>query len=168
MHISSIILILLLAPVAYYDFKNMSIPLFFLLFTVLAAFLRLISINSTEPGLSYAVINLTGCGILVACSFLVVFLMRRKVFNPLDTVMGKGDLVFFPVICCTFSPLNFILFFVLSLAVILLIKPLLSQYKKAFPLAGGISVLLAVTLFVAEISSFDLYNDYTVLTRIFR
>lgn len=163
MHIITIILIGLLLVIVVCDFKHLTIPLYVLLLTIMTAIIRLLLLNTLIPALSIAWINLLGCSAIILFAFLTLFLLRRKLFNPFKSHIGIGDIVFFPVLCFSFSPFNFIIFFVLALAIVLVLKPLLFRNKHEFPLAGGISALLAVILILSEIMTFNLYSDNAVI-----
>ncbi len=163
MHITTIVLIGLLLAIVVYDFKHMAIPLYVLLLAVITALIRLLLLNSVKPALSFLGINLLGCASIVLFSFIALFLLRKKVFNPLISHIGAGDLLFFPVLCASFSPLNFILFFVMALALVLVIKPVFFRLQGAFPLAGSMAVLFAAVLVVTEIMAFNLFNDNAVI-----
>jgi hypothetical protein len=162
MIILTILLLAALILIAYYDFKFMAVPLVLLILTVLLSFLRLMLFNRVDKGLMYAELNLCGCLVIILMSFIVMFVVTLKLFNPLNVLLGVGDLLFFPAVCFTFSPVNFVLFFVLSLATILLFKPF-TRMKSNFPLAGGISALMFFTILAGLIIPADLYNDVYIL-----
>lgn len=60
--------------------------------------------------------------------------------------LGIGDVLFFVPLCLFFSPINFITFYVLSMATVLigylLVKSFFLRNMTSIPLAGGISILL--------------------------
>jgi hypothetical protein len=163
----TLLLLISLLFVAYYDFRYMAVPLLLLICTVIISFLRLILLNNYKQGLLFAGVNITGCLVIVLLSFLVMFIVRLKVFNPLNVLLGTGDLVFFPAICFSFSPVNFVLFFISSLAAMLVIKPILFRSKPNFPLAGGISIIMFIAILAGMIVPFSLYNDTYILNLLY-
>jgi Flp pilus assembly protein protease CpaA len=163
----SILLMTALLLIAYYDFRYMEIPVWALILTLLIAFIRLLSANSIQLALTLSGINLLGCLLIITIAFLSLFMLRNKVFNPVNSLLGSGDLVFIPVLCFTMSPLNFIVFFVLSLAVILLFKVFIHRYGRVFPLAGGQSVLLLLVIAATLTGNLNLYDDTFLIQLIY-
>jgi hypothetical protein len=167
MTILTIILLGSLLLVAFYDFKYMAVPLVLLIVTIISSFLRLILLNRTNPGLMYAGLNVMGCLVIVLMSLLVMFAVKFKLFNPLNVLIGAGDLLFFPVVCFSFSPVNFVLFFILSMAAILVFKSFLLRSKPTLPLAGGISILMFAVILAGMIVPFNLYSDSYILNLLY-
>jgi hypothetical protein len=159
MKILTILLLITLILVIYYDFRYMAVPIVLLLCTGVLSFIRLFRINPVNTGLHFAAINVTGCLGVILFSFLVLFIIRLRVFNPLNVLIGTGDLLFFPAVCFSFSPVNFIVFFILSLAILLLVKSFFLRSRAGFPLAGGISALMFVVLLSGILIPVNLYND---------
>jgi hypothetical protein len=157
--IFSILLICSLLFIAFHDFRDLTIPVYLLLIAISIAILRSIFASNLNMALSLGGINILGCSALILITFLVVFLYKGKLFNPFNSLMGIGDLVFFPVLCFSFSPLNFIAFFILSLALILVVKLIFFRSGKVFPLAGGQSVILCIAIIGNEIGRFNMFND---------
>jgi len=77
---------------------------------------------------------------------------RRRLVNLTGRYLGWGDILFLVAAMTLFSPVNFILYYTISLVVILaasaLYKVLLKPVKFTLPLAGG----LALTLMILVIS----------------
>ena len=97
--------------------------------------------------------GLTNLGfIFLQLVMLTIFftLKEKQLVKIINTRLGLGDIIFFAAICSMFSPYNFILFFILSLLVSMLIFILSSliqlQKDKAIPLAGLMSFCLMVLL----------------------
>jgi len=161
--IATIVFIILLLTVVVCDFKYMAIPLYLLLLTIIAAMIRLFLSNAFKPALLFTGINMLGCSAIILFSVLTLFLLKKKLFNPLHTHIGAGDLMIFPVLCVSFSPLNFLFFFVLTLALTIFIKPVFFRKTKTLPLAGCVSFFLVIVLIASELLAFDVYNDNDVL-----
>jgi hypothetical protein len=155
----SILLIIVLLFIVYFDFRYMAVPMYVLILALLISVARLIFKTNLNTALSIAGINLMGCSIIILMSFLILFILRSSVFNPINSVLGAGDIVFLPVICSSLSPFNFIVFFIISLVVILGLKSLIYRSGKVFPLAGGLSFLLILTLISARIAAVNLFDD---------
>jgi hypothetical protein len=166
-NVTSIVLIIILLLVVYYDFRYMAIPLYLLILAVSISIIRLLLSTDFRHGLSMAGINILGSSMLMLLTFLIVFIYRGKLFNPLNSLLGIGDLVFLPVLCFSFSPLNFIVFFILSLAFILLVKLLIFRSGKIIPLAGSQSVMLIFVIIETVIARFNSYNDILLINLLY-
>jgi hypothetical protein len=82
--------------------------------------------------------------------------------NIINKFIGIGDIYFFLFLSMAFSPFNFILFFIVSLLLILIVyavamKSKIKQYK--IPLLGGMSIVYVILLVIEQISSFDRFDD---------
>jgi hypothetical protein len=94
----------------------------------------------------------------------VYFSLRtRSLTNIINKFIGTGDLFFFVFLSTAFSPFNFILFFILSLLLILIVyaialKGNLKQYK--IPLLGDMSIIYLVLLAIEYLhSGFNRFDD---------
>jgi hypothetical protein len=161
--ISTVICIVLLMIVFVFDIRHRAIPLYILFLAAGSALWRLLASVDLRPALFFAGMNLLGCLSILLFAFLTLFLLKRSVFNPLTGHIGAGDLLFFPVLCLSFSPVNFIVFFVFALALMLVLKPLLFRASDQLPLAGVVAIIMAVILVVSELFAIDLYSDALVL-----
>ncbi len=103
---------------------------------------------------------------LLAFQFLLLtiyFSLRtRHLTNIINKFIGIGDLFFFIFLSLAFSPFNFILFFILSLLLILIVYAIamrgkLEQYK--IPLLGNMSIIYLIVLLVEQLSCFDRFDD---------
>ena len=157
--ILNILMIVLLGWVVFSDFTRLSIPLVVLLgLIIVSAFRAYISLTADEL-ISFSLINMTGTTILVLFSFLVLMALKRNFTNPLNRLIGAGDLVFFPVICFSMSPINFLFFLVLSFLLAIIISAFLSKKLNGSPLAGIQSALLIAFLMMGWLTAFDTYSD---------
>lgn len=157
------LLIGILAAVIFYDFRYRAVPLVVLLFTLIIAFIRLLWINNVRTGLMYAGINLFGCLLLLGMTVLFLFMLKGKLFNPVNRYLGAGDLFFFPVICFSFSPVNFLFFFMFSLMMILILKPIIFRKSHTIPLAGMQAVFLVLLITISGLIRLNLFNDVFLL-----
>lgn len=161
-----LLLIGILATITFHDFRNRSVPLVLLLITLTLAFLHLLLSNSVKTGLLYAGINLSGCALMLGTAMVLLFVLKRKLFNPVDHYLGSGDLLFFPVICFSFSPVNFLFFFIVSLALALLAKPIFFRKSDTFPLAGGQAFFLLLLIVLSVTTKLDMFNDSFLLSHL--
>jgi len=72
----------------------------------------------------------------------------KALYNFIDKKIGLGDLLFFMILCLGFSPINFVVFFLIGLLLTLIfhlintaIRP---QANVQIPLAGCLSILLII------------------------
>lgn len=159
MNIITVIFLATLLAITFYDFKFMAVPALLLILTIVLATLRIFLINPVRIAITYFLTNICGAVLLLVLSILLLYLLKRKIFNPVNKSIGIGDLIFLPVICVSFSPLNFLVFMILSLGLILSIKPFFPRFTNEFPLAGGLSLFCSILLITGLISGFNLYDD---------
>lgn len=158
----NIIIVLLLITLIYQDFKYRSV--WWLIFPILIisqSFLSYLLIGWEELCWNTSV-NL----MLLALQFLVLTLYfsfrNAKWTNIINKYIGIGDVFFFIFLSLAFSPFNFLLFFVLSLLIMLLtysltIKKNLKKYK--IPLLGGMAIIYLLTLCVEYLSGYNKFDD---------
>ncbi|MFD2581596.1 hypothetical protein ACFSR6_03780 [Pedobacter vanadiisoli] len=139
---------MVLAGMVYQDFKYRGIywwmfPVLFLLMA--AATVRVLGFTAT---ISQAVKN----GLFLALQFLVltgyISIKQKKLTNIFDGFFGLGDLLFLVVLCFGFSFLNYVLFHLLSLTLIILFTAIFGQQSKThgkkIPLAGYQALMFMV------------------------
>ncbi len=88
---------------------------------------------------------------------------NKRIVNIIDTYIGLGDVLFFAVMAAAFSPINFIVFYLVS-TVLTLISFLVYTFVKKqpgeIPLAGAMSIgMLLLMLLNAFMPSLNFYND---------
>lgn len=164
MHFLTIIFLLVLATAVFYDLKYYAIPLFILLSVLIISIIRSVILIPVAEGLQYAGINMVGTLAILVISVFLLMIVRQKVINPVNSWLGSGDLLFLPVVCLSFSPVNFLVFFTGSIAVSLIVAKLFQRKNKAFPLAGSMGLLLMITLLSADVAGYDLYNDKILIS----
>jgi hypothetical protein len=93
-------------------------------------------------------------------------LLRYKSTQLFRHYLGLGDILYWVVIAWFFSPLNFILYHLVSLTFSIFVYAiLLKSEKKTVPLAGLQSLVLIVFTFLSWFSTaHDTYNDNLILT----
>lgn len=143
-YLSGIYLVLLV--IIYLDFRNRTVNtfLFPLLFVLIAAYS--ISRASVEEVILNLSVNVVLSGCILGSSLLIT---RRLTARPFGKLIGAGDLLFLLCISCFFRPEMYVIFFVLSNAMTLLIHWLLtkinpSKVDATIPLAGYQSIFFGV------------------------
>ncbi|NBG64763.1 hypothetical protein [Acidiluteibacter ferrifornacis] len=158
--------------VIFQDFKSRQIywfwpPLLFLLFFV----------QSVQEASSIEIVK----NVAISTLFVVVNLMivslyfslkEKKWINIFKQHFGLGDFLFFLAITPVFSPLNFVLFFVISLILIGLLHAILITFGQlaitTVPLAGWLSVLLVIALLLnAFLFNINPLNDDLLINYIY-
>jgi len=164
MLILEILSILIFSIMLYQDFRLRAIS--WILFPVLA--IIVIFIASFELPfktiLSFTSFNIIFITLQLALLTVYFSLKNKKLTLRLDKYIGLGDILLFYVFSLAFSPMNFIIFFTVSLFIILitwLIIILIAKPKiTTIPLAGAFSVVMIVLLGIKIFKSeMDFYND---------
>jgi hypothetical protein len=154
--------VVFLVVLVYQDFTHRAVN-WFLLFSLILC----------QSGLTYLTVSIeefffnTGVNLmLLIFQFLlltVYFSLRaRHLTNIINQFIGIGDMLFFIFLSMAFSPFNFILFFILSLLLILIVYAVamrgrIRQYK--IPLLGNMSVLYLIVSTIEQASCFDRFDD---------
>lgn len=101
-----------------------------------------------------------------ALVLIIYYLLRRKSLRTIiNGSLGLGDILFLLVTAFSLSDLNFIVFYMLGLTITLLtwliIKPFLSINRDTIPLAGFLSVMLAIVLIFENLPfGFNCFNNF--------
>ncbi len=166
MHISFLlptVIVLLLIIRQDLSSRSVSWPLFPLL-AVLGIALSWLELRSAAAILKNIGLN-AGFLLLQFGLLRLWFRMRTGKGAIIDHAIGKGDLFFLLDACCFFSPLNFILFYLLSLLISLLLhfvlrsRPAFYGYQGNVPLAGLQAGCLLLALAVCAIGSIPLTDE---------
>jgi hypothetical protein len=158
----SLLILLILVMVAWQDFKYRAIT--WLYFPLLALFIVLEIYFATGQFFGFFFfINLLFVIIQLLLITLYLSLKKREFIRIWHNYLGIGDIYFFVILCLIFSPVNFILFYLLSLVLSVAIATAMQVSGNSFrliPLAGIQSVLLALLLAAKLfIGSIDLRTD---------
>jgi len=98
--------------------------------------------------------------ILATCWFSI---KKRRFINLTKQYLGLGDILFLIPLCLLFSPVNFIIFYMISLIVILIffmtLNVIIDDKIKTIPLAGAI----AICFIAGSLFSWDRYSDDIIL-----
>lgn len=159
----------ILSIISYQDIKSRLISWWLL--PVLLLSMWLIDIDySWKSRLEYTLINfafLVSQYVLLSVYFSI---KHKKWQNIADQFLGWGDILFFLMLIVGFSPLHFIMLFVLGLLFsIIAYVPLKSigLLKQAtVPLAGLFSMYLIFVELLAYINAYSFYNDVHIISKI--
>lgn len=161
-------LLLLLLTVVLQDFKHrlISWPLIPLLFM---CFFAHGLINTSMPELlRFALFNSTFIILQLLLLTLYVSIKQKKVINIINSSLGLGDVLFLAVITIAFSPINFILFYLIALVFTLISYRIYiaihSSASKEIPLAGIMSVAMMILILADCWSPGKHFYDDTLLT----
>ncbi|HEY8400583.1 MAG TPA: hypothetical protein VIK89_04940, partial [Cytophagaceae bacterium] len=139
--------IALLIFIFYQDYKYRAV--YWFLFPLLALTFLLYNLNMAgwqEVG-NNMLINLGFISTQLALLTLYFSLKYRRLVNISDSLLGLGDILFLLVLGVLFSPLNFIVYYLLSLLIVLLVAVLLrisGRELGKIPLAGIQAILLSM------------------------
>lgn len=122
----------------------------------------------TEVALGFPLVN--SLFLLLQGSVVMLYLLLRYRTLKIGNYLGAGDVLFWLACLWCFSPLNFLIFFIVSLLgallLHLLLRRMMSGYEQvAIPLAGyqGLFLILALVL-DALVPTWATYNDFPLLT----
>jgi hypothetical protein len=153
----------ILALIAYYDFKYRALPLYTLAIALIFGVSVSIYKNGFSDSIYLAGVNFLLIGSQLAMITLYFSIKNKKVTNIFNRYLGLGDILFFIVLMFCFSPVNFILFIVLS-GILVLAFYIRSQKKELIPLAGCHAVLMIITLiFSIGCKTIQPYNDFFLI-----
>lgn len=114
--------------------------------------------------LYYILIN--GCILLILMGFLLIYywIKERSIRNFVGKTIGLGDLLVFLTLCFGFSPINFVVFFLIGLFLTLIFHLLNTAIKpnanKQIPLAGYLALFLMLLSWLQfPLKIIDLFND---------
>ncbi|HMR84417.1 MAG TPA: hypothetical protein PKE30_14840 [Niabella sp.] len=165
------IIVILLLSIAYMDLKERCVylSLFIGLFATIFIYTLL---QRGWIAVLYQLLFNAGIVLLITLFLLLFYLIKGKTTGEvINRKLGVGDIVFWISITPLFSAVNFLLFFIASLLVILLLVLCIlfdnrDKEVKTIPLAGYQSVILALVLLVNQ-SMFhhDLSTDIFLLGR---
>ena len=165
-YLITLLLIVFLAGIVFHDLKYLSIPLYILLPVIVIAGLRSFLLNDSGRLVEMAAVNMLGTILVLLVSCIILFVLKGRVFNPLNSLIGSGDLLFLPVLCISFSPMNYWVFFVVSLLLIVIFRLIYKAPGRYIPLAGIQSVILVIALILTEVASISLFDDQPILNLI--
>lgn len=144
--LSGLLLTLILIFWQDYKYFKVSLVLYILCFIIIGV-RGLIHIPIRDFGITFAINILLLC-IQLALVWLYLIITKRKLKSFFEYI-GEGDILFFVILAISFSNLNFIVFQIISLIVILTVHLAVQMYRKRklqVPLAGYQALLLALCM----------------------
>lgn len=90
------------------------------------------------------------------------FIKNKKFINPINKLIGIGDILFFIAVLPLFSSKSYVLFFITGMlfSIIMHLITLLFKDPKTIPLAGFLSVYLVIIGLLNSLVSQNLFNLY--------
>ncbi|MCB2196739.1 MAG: hypothetical protein KQH79_12825 [Bacteroidetes bacterium] len=162
-----ILLLIILAFIVYQDFRFKAVSwIFFPVGFVLGIVVALLEVNLHNLLINSATILLF---LIFQLAIIMLFtrLKYKKTKNVFNSVFGLGDILFLTMIVPFFSPINFLLYFILSLIFTLVTFILFSKTRvlksPRVPLAGLQSMFLIIVIISQIICKFSFYNDFLIL-----
>lgn len=158
-NIITILFCLILAIIAFYDFKYRALPVYILILAAIIGFVFSISKIGWNLTFYNSGINTLLISLQLGLTTFYFSIRNRKFINIFDSCLGMGDLFFFVVVILSFSPMNFILFIIFSgLTTLIFYAP--RKEKILIPLAGCQAILLFVILIISVLFKIvQPYND---------
>ena len=162
-----ILIITVLFLICYQDIRFQAVSwIFFLIGFIIAFIISLKSITRYD-----LIINSVMIMLFIIFQLAVIYFFSwmkyKKRSNIFNTIFGLGDLLFLIMIVPLFSPLNYLLFFIISMALTLIMFALLKKFNllkgPTIPLAGLQSLVLILVIISQFFIKFSLYNDYFIL-----
>ena len=160
-HISFITLLLF---VVVQDFKQRAISWILIPFLLLFTVLRGLELTGAEDLLSFSMMNLMFVLFQLLLLSIYISVKNKKFVFIIDSHIGFGDVLFFVVLCASFSTVNFILFYlgslVFSLLGFIVYKGINKKAEDSVPLAGLFSIAMLLMLVVNMVyPELNFYND---------
>lgn len=114
--------------------------------------------------LYYIMINGLILFVLIGVLLLYYWVKEKSINNFVGKTIGLGDLLVFVTLCFGFSPINFVVFFLIGLFLTLIFHlintSINSRANKQIPLAGYLALFLIIlSLLQFPLKAVDLYND---------
>lgn len=157
-------LIITLLTIAYQDFKSREVQWFWFPLLLVLALFKIWYLDQFKELFSF-LLNVIMVLLQLLLLTLYFSIKERKLINIADSYLGWGDILFLLNLCFLLSPLNFILFYLVSLLVTItsyLIYNAFVNSSKPIPLAGLQAIVFTI-VYIIDLSSpnIDLLNDFT-------
>lgn len=156
------LLLIILAIISYQDLKSRAIS-WWTIPMLLGSIIYLRLQEQTWEQL--AIESILNIGFLTLQFFLISLyfsVKERKLINIADVYLGWGDILFLLPVAFLFSTVNFIIFYISSIIVVLLAfvfyKNLINQKIETIPLAGGQAIYLFLLFIFSKVFDFNMLN----------
>ncbi len=156
--------------IAYQDFKSKLVSWFLFPIAFILLALYNISIVNLYTLLTFFLLNIIIIAFLILVLIVYFFIKNKKFINIFNEYIGLGDILLFVILGIAFSPMNFIIFMVLSLTITLIIFAVRffinKNVNRYIPLAGLFSIYFSLiftcnTIFnKPEMFNDNLINNY--------
>jgi len=163
--ITNLILVIALVAITYEDLRYREVHIWYF-----ALVLLIFGFHFYTEGVPFHYLIINFSFLLVQVVGIILYMVvKHRSFTPLNSFIGAGDILMWGLFVFAFSPLNFIIFFVLSLLLALLLHHGLSRrYNETLPLAGWQSLSYLLMMLTSSInSSIDFFNDEFILNLLF-
>lgn len=142
----SILIIGILSMLAFQDFKSRAISWILIPFLFVLFGLKSLLQTGMNDTLQILVINLLFIGVQMFLLTLWMSIKNRRWISVFDSYLGWGDVLFFVAIALAFNPIEYVLFYVISIAITLTVSVFYLAYSKKvskqIPLAGAMATVL--------------------------
>ncbi|WMJ72536.1 hypothetical protein RCC89_05085 [Cytophagaceae bacterium ABcell3] len=144
----------------YQDFKYRAV--YWILFPILAFLLVLAEAIDGKVYLLASNFGINLLYLIIVYSLVTIYFSfkRRKLINLAHNLIGAGDLLFFLIVAMCFSPVNFILFFNVSLVSVFLLVLILPRLSNSIPLAGLQGVLLILIGILSQMYNLPMNEEW--------
>lgn len=142
-----VLVMAMLAMVVWQDFRYRAIYIW--VFPLLTAAIVAHSVVLGVFSATSVAMNLAFIAVQLGLLNILVYWRTHKWLMRTERWLGWGDIAFFAVSACCFSTVNFVVFYVVSLLIVLfaaLAAMAFGKFIKSIPLAGGQALLLALVM----------------------
>lgn len=159
-----IALFVVLGIIVFQDMKFRAISWLLIPALCIVLFGKAIVLNETDGILFNITFNIVFVLIQLLLLTIYISIKNKKMTNIINSYLGIGDILFFVAIGFAFSPLNYILFYVISMVLTMLLfvsyKTVKKNISAEIPLAGGMAGMMIVLNVVSMIQpQFNYYAD---------
>jgi hypothetical protein len=166
-YLVDIFLIIVLLFVAFQDFRFRAISIWTLPLIVIPVVFINVGAMSAKSLLINTMINVLFFFFQITLVTLYFSIKHKKFTNIINTYMGLGDILFIASVAFMFSPVLFITFLIIGLSIVGMLygiaKLLLNYSKETIPLAGGLSLMLALLWTAKIIGNFKQVYSFAAL-----
>ena len=155
-----VIVLLLLAVIVYQDFVSREVSAWCFLLLAIGFVYHHISCSGLEQFALNSMVNVGFCVVQFLLLTIYFSIKNSQLVNITDNMLGLGDMVMLLVLCFVFTPLLFLVFFLISMMIAVFTGLYFQRKKQTIPLAGIQSVVLMVWIIIVNfIFSRSLYDD---------
>jgi hypothetical protein len=160
----NISLIVLLILISFQDFKERQISWYLIPLTFIAFLVRAMNNGATDGLIQGTLLNVAFIALQLLLLTIYMSIKNKKMVNIVNEYLGLGDVLFFIVLCVAFSPINFIVFYLLSTFITLIsfiaYRILSKKATVEIPLAGAMASILIVLMLTGTLMpQLNFYDD---------